>query len=286
MPFTTLITTRDLIAHLDDPDWVVLDCRFSLAEPDRGEQDYIEAHIPGAVYVHLDRDLSDTIVPGVTGRHPWPSVESATELLSNLGIGPGVQVVAYDDTGGGIAAVRIWWILRWLGHKSAAVLDGGWSKWAREGRPVVGGVETRSKREFMPNPRSDLIKNAKQVDDWRNDPAYLVVDSRAAERYLGDVEPIDSVAGHIPGAKNSPWMDNLAKDGTFLPKEELRQRYVALLGEIPPDRAVFYCGSGVTSIHNLLAMEYTGVGEGRLYAGSWSEWITDESRPVASSKDK
>lgn len=280
MPYTTLITTQDITDHLDDPDWAIVDCRFSLAEPDRGEKEYKEAHIPGAVYAHLDNDLSNPIVPGLTGRHPWPSVDSATELLSNLGIGPGVQVVAYDDAGGGIAAVRIWWTLRWLGHNAAAVLDGGWGKWVREGRPVVGGVQTRSKREFKPNHRPELIINNAQVDAWRQDPTYLVVDSRAAERYRGEVEPIDSVAGHIPGAKNSPWMDNLAEDGTFLPVEELRRRYKALLGEIPPDRAVFYCGSGVTSIHNLLAMEHAGIGEGRLYAGSWSEWITDESRPV------
>lgn len=285
MTHTTLISTTELTKHLDDPDWAIVDCRFLLAEPDKCEEKYLEAHIPGAVYAHLDRDLSDTIIPGETSRHPWPSVQETTELFSTMGIGPGVQVVAYDAEGGGLAATRVWWMLRWLGHEAAAVLDGGWGKWVGEGRATRSNKETRTKRAFIPQLRPELLANTEQVEVIRQDPTYRLIDARAAERYRGEVEPIDPVAGHIPGALNAPWKDNLSEEGVLLPKEELRVYYQALLGDVPTDRTVIYCGSGVTSIHNALAMMVASLGEPRIYAGSWSEWITDPARPVATKSD-
>ena len=281
MSHTTLISTNELDKNLHNPDWAIIDCRFALADPGLGERSYLQAHIPGADYAHLDHDLSSPVVPGVTGRHPWLSVEAATQLFSRLGIGPGVQVVAYDDAGGAMAAARLWWMLRWLGHSAVAVLDGGWGKWLAEGRPVRGGEESRTPRQFQPKPRPELLVGVAAVDAARQDRAYRVLDARTAERYHGQNEIIDPVAGHIPGALSAPYLENLAAEGVFRPADELRQRYQALLGETPPERAVFYCGSGVTAIHDLLAMLHAGLGEGRLYTGSWSEWITDPNRPIA-----
>ncbi len=280
MTYTTLISVVDVNDHLHETNWVVVDARFSLADAGLGRRNYLAGHIPGAMYVHLDEDLSSRVIEGVTGRHPWPTVDAAASVLGRLGIGPGVQVVVYDDMGGGLAAVRVWWMLRWLGHDAAAVLDGGWQTWRKHGLPVQAGEEKMPWREFQAHPRPELLVTAEQVDAMRQDPAYRVLDARAADRYRGENETIDPVAGHIPGAFSAPYMDNLNPDGTFRPAEALRQHYGKLLGGIPEERAVFYCGSGVTSIHDILAMLYAGMGEARLYAGSWSEWIADPRRPV------
>ena len=282
MAHTTLISTAELAVQLEDLEWVVLDCRFSLADPERGRRDYLQAHIHGALYAHLDEDLSGTVIPGRTGRHPLPPVEKAVEKFSQWGIGPGVQVVAYDDAGGALAAVRAWWMLRWLGHPAAAVLDGGWQKWLAEGRPLRGGQEARPPRPFTPVPRPELVASTAEVDARRLDPAYRVLDARANERYHGRNETIDPVAGHIPGAASAPYFDNLTPDGVFRPVAELRAHYAAILDGRPAERAIFYCGSGVTSIHNILAMQHAGLGVARLYARSWSEWITDARRGVDS----
>lgn len=280
MTYKTIIPVSELAIHLDDPDWVIVDCRFSLANTERGLSDYLDAHIPGAVYAHLDEDLSAQVVPGETGRHPLPSVEVAARVFSKWGIDQDVQVVVYDDAGGALAAVRVWWMLRWLGHDAVAVLDGGWQAWRERGYPLHGGVQSRPWRQFIPSPRPELIATSDDVDSIRRDPAYRLVDARANERYHGQNETIDPVAGHIPGAISFPYTDNLKPDSTFLPIEQLRSRYQAMLGDVPPENAVFYCGSGVTSVHNILAMQHAGLGEGRLYVGSWSEWITDSSHPV------
>jgi thiosulfate/3-mercaptopyruvate sulfurtransferase len=280
MNYKTIITVNDLIQHCDNPDWAIIDCRFSLADTGLGRCSYLESHIPGAVYAHLDEDLSSPVIPGVTSRHPMPEVEIVAMTFSNWGISSGVQVVAYDDAGGALAASRLWWMLRWLGHDAVAVLDGGWQAWQKEGYPVRDGSEAHSPRTFTPVVKSELLVTADDVDAMRLDSSYLVVDSRAEERYRGEVEPIDPVAGHIPGAVSAPYAKNLDSEGKFLAVEKLRERYQTLLGDIPAERSVFYCGSGVTSIHNILAMAYAGLGEGCLYAGSWSEWITDPQRPV------
>jgi thiosulfate/3-mercaptopyruvate sulfurtransferase len=243
--------------------------------------DYIEAHIPGAIYVHLDKALSAPIVAGKTGRHPLPSPEYAAEFFANCGIGEKTQVVAYDAAGGAVAAVRAWWMLKWLGHEAVAVLDGGWQKWQREGRTVSSKMESRSSIKFKPQVRTDLSVDVASVQKMIDDPGSCLLDSRSADRYRGENETIDPVAGHIPGAVSAPYQDNLKPDGTFRSPEELRERFQSLIGETPVDEVVFYCGSGVTAIHNILAVAHAGLGMPKLYPGSWSEWITDPERPIS-----
>lgn len=286
MAYTTLIEPFTLADHLDHPDWVVVDCRFSLANPNRGRSDYLQAHIPGAAYAHLDEDLCGPVTPGRTGRHPLPPVEHLAARFSSWGIGANVQVVAYDDWPGasGAVAARLWWSLRWLGHTAVCVLDGGWEAWLQESRPIRSGSETRPPRSFSPRLRPELLASTSQVDGMRLDPGKRVFDSRALERYHGLNETIDPVAGHIPGARPAPFIENIGPDGRFLPAGALRTRFIQLLAGVPAENSAFYCGSGVTAAHNLLALAHAGLGDGQLYAGSWSEWITDPSRPVATSE--
>ena len=278
--YQTLISAETLKENLDRKDWAVVDCRFWLAEPERGERDYRRAHIPGAVYAHLDRHLSAPVIAGRTGRHPLPEAATFARTLSGWGIGAGVQVVAYDDSDGAIAA-RLWWMLRWLGHNAVAVLDGGWAGWQAKGYPARSGEERRPPRPFTPRPRPELLASVAEVEALRTNSTACLLDARNADRYRGENETIDPVAGHIPGAISAPYVENLTAEGHFRPAAELRARFAALLGDTPPQRTVVYCGSGVTAAHNLLAMLHAGLGEARLYAGSWSEWITDPSRPVA-----
>jgi thiosulfate/3-mercaptopyruvate sulfurtransferase len=282
MGYRTLISVNDLASHLGDLDWVIVDCRFSLADKERGRRDYLHAHIPGSVYAHLDEQLSGTIIPGQTGRHPLPEIEKAASVFSTWGIGEDTQVVSYDDAGGALAAVRLWWMLRWLGHDNAAVLDGGWQAWRAKGLPVQGGNETRPQKAFIPRPRPEMIATTDELMGLIEDKRACIVDARTTDRFQGENEVIDPVAGHIPGAVNLPYPENLTEEGIFRSPEELRKKYRELLGDIPPQQAIFYCGSGVTSIHNILAMVHAGMREPRLYAGSWSEWIADTSRPVSS----
>ena len=276
---TTLLDAATLARHLDDPDWVFVDCRFSLADTEAGRRAYREAHIPGAVYAHLDEDLSGPIIPGKTGRHPLPPIAALAERFDRWGIGPGVQVVAYDDLSGAIAA-RLWWLLRWLGHDAVAVLDGGWPAWRAGGFPTTDEAPAPQRRSFTPRPRPALLADAAFVETVRHDPAYRVVDARTPERYRGEAEPIDPVAGHIPGAVNAPHPDNVDAEGAWRSPEKLRVRFEAVLGDVPPANAVFYCGSGVTACRNILAMEHAGLPGAKLYAGSWSEWIAQGEREV------
>jgi thiosulfate/3-mercaptopyruvate sulfurtransferase len=280
--FRTLVSTDILAAHLDDPGWAIVDCRFELAETEAAEAAYRQEHIPGAVYAHLDRDLCAKRT-GRNGRHPLPDMDAFTRRLGEWGVGPGVQVVAYDQDLGQYAS-RLWWMLRSLGHEAAAVLEGGFGRWVREGRPARSGIERREARRFAARRVEGRYVLADQVDAIRQDPAWLLIDSRAPERYRGETEPIDPVAGHIPGAVNRLARDNATEDGTLLPASELRKQFDALLGDVPPDRTVAYCGSGVFACYNLLAMEHAGLAGARLYAGSWSEWCSDPSRPVATTK--
>lgn len=279
--FEILITPQQLSQHMHDADWAIFDCRFYLQNPGQGRSEYLQAHIPGAVYVHLEEDLSAPVLPGKTGRHPWPSVDQAVELCSRLGIDANVQVIAYDTAGGALAAARLWWMLRWLGHTRVAVLDGGLQSWIASGFHTESGEIKRATRQFTPKVRPELIVDWQQVEVLRQSSDWLIVDARAPERYRGEVEPIDPIAGHIPGAINVPHPQNLTPSGAFRSAEALRRRYRKWLGKIPPDKVIVYCGSGVTSIHNLLAMLYAGLGEGKLYPGSWSEWIADGTRPIA-----
>jgi thiosulfate/3-mercaptopyruvate sulfurtransferase len=280
MPYTTLISTAELAHHLDDPDWVVVDCRFSLDATERGRRDYLAAHVPGAIYAHLAEDLSSPVIAGMTGRHPLPDPDSFARTLGEWGIGDGVQVVAYDDSTGGIAA-RLWWMLRWLGHETVAVLDGGWLHWSNAGLPVRGGVENRPEAVFEPRPRDHMLVDTATVEAMSREQTKRLFDSRTADRYRGENETIDPVAGHIPGAICAPYPENVGPDGLFLPKEALKSRFEALLAGTPVEQTAFYCGSGVTAAQNLLAIAHAGLGDARLYAGSWSEWIVDPARPVA-----
>ena len=280
MAFTTTISAAQLISHIDDPDWVIVDSRFKLANPAQGRADYENAHIPGAVYAHLDDELSSPVVKGVTGRHPLPNVDHISKVFSRLGIDKNVQVVSYDDVGGALAAARVWWLLRWLGHEAAAVLDGGWQAWVDQNYPTRSGVERRLARTFIPHPRPELVVSTDQIDKMRTDPAYRVLDARSADRFRGENEVIDPVAGHIPGAISAPYGGNLNPDGTFKSQKSIAEMYKRLIGDVPIDHVVCYCGSGVTAAHNVLALEIAGLGEARLYAGSYSEWIIDPKRPV------
>lgn len=280
MPFTTTITASELNNHLGDPQWAIIDSRFTLADPEQGRADYEAAHIPGAVYAHLDLDLSGPLIKGVTGRHPLPSVNHITEVFSRLGIDSSVQVVAYDDQAGAMAAGRVWWLLRWMGHESVAVLDGGWQAWLQKNFPLRSGNETRAPRIFVPHPKDDLIVSTEEVERIRQDPDYRLLDARNADRFRGENETIDPVPGHIPGAISAPYAGNLNPDGTFQSDERLAARYVRLISGVPINHVICYCGSGVTSAHDILALMKAGLGEARLYAGSYSEWITDPKHPV------
>lgn len=283
MAFTTLISAQELDAHLGDAEWAIVDCRFSLADPVMGRRDYLQNHIPGAVYAHLNDDLCAPIRPGVTGRHPLPQVEQAVATFARLGITENVQVVAYDDWPGasGAVAARLWWMLRWLGREQVAVLDGGWAHWRQLGYATRSGEETRPPGGFRAHLRPEFYASSQDVEQRRLEAQWRVFDSRSADRYRGENETIDPVAGHIPGAISAPYLENAAADGSFRPVGELRERFRALLKEVPASQTIFYCGSGVTAAHNVLAMAHAGLGIPRLYVGSWSEWITDPSRPVA-----
>jgi thiosulfate/3-mercaptopyruvate sulfurtransferase len=276
MPYETLIDTETLERHLHDPDWTIVDCRFSLGDATRGRADYEAAHVPGAVYAHLDDDLSGPVEPGRTGRHPLPDPAALATTLGRLGIGSGVQVVAYDDARGGIA-VRLWWLLGWLGHDAVAVLDGGWPRWIAEGRPTRSGAETRHERGFDPRPRPERIASVDDVMAAGASPHRVLVDARAGERYRGEHEPIDPVAGHIPGAVSVPWAGNVDEEGRFLKPAQLRSRYADIARSGTED-VICYCGSGVTANHDILAMVHAGLPRPRLYPGSWSEWLTDPTR--------
>lgn len=277
--FSTLISPDELSPHLTDEGWVIVDCRFDLADTARGEQHYLEAHIPGARYAHLDRDLSGEKT-GRNGRHPLPTPEQMRERFGALGIGPGVQVVVYDAETG-MHASRLWWMLRFMGHDAVALLDGGFARWTREARAVRGGVESWRPATFVGAPRDAWRLDSAAVRAGLDDAARLLVDARAAERFRGENETLDAKAGHIPGARNRFFGLNLSPDKTFKSAEQLREEWQDVLAGTPPDQVVMYCGSGVTACHNLLAMEHAGLPGGRIYVGSWSEWSADPDRPIA-----
>ncbi len=281
--FTTLINAETLNKILNDENIVVIDCRFSLADTENGQREYERAHIPGAVYAHLDRDLSAPIIKGKTGRHPFPDAAIFSEKLSNWSIDSTTQVIAYDQSHGGIAA-RLWFLLKWLGHEKVAVLNGGWKKWQTAGFSVTNKVIPKTTKVFVPRPQSKMLVDINFMEQNIDNPKIIYIDSRAAKRYSGEEEPIDPVAGHIPGAVSAPFLGNLDPDGLFLKKEALARRFIEILRGKPKAEAIFYCGSGVTACHNLLAMHHLGLKSPRLFSGSWSEWIVNEKRPIATEK--
>jgi thiosulfate/3-mercaptopyruvate sulfurtransferase len=306
MSQTTLITPRQLAARLGDAELAIIDCRFDLARPQWGREAYASGRIPRARYAHLDQDLSGRLSAS-TGRHPLPPVEELAARLSRWGIDAQVQVVAYDQSSGAYAA-RLWWLLRWLGHSKVSVLDGGLAAWEAEGLPLdktplpdvqTADAQTGSRgdapsparaggraRRFDPRPDAQMVVETPELEALvrggqlaRGDA--VLVDARSADRFAGRNETIDPVAGHIPGARNHPFTDNVDAAGRFLDRGTLRERFARTLEGIPPDAAIFMCGSGVTACHDLLAMEVAGLKDARLYAGSWSEWIRDPGRPTA-----
>jgi len=277
MAYTTLVSTARLAEHLDDPRWVVFDCRHDLAKPDSGAQEYAAAHIPGARFLHLDRDLAAPRT-GKNGRHPLPDPQQFMRTLGTAGVDAAKQVIAYDGQTG-VYAARLWWMLRWLGHEAVAVLDGGYRKWTREQRPVASDTPQPLPARFAGQPRKVWI-GADEVLHALGRPDRILVDARSADRYRGENETLDPVGGRIPGSLNRFFRDNLDAGDCFRPAADLRQAFTALLGDHPPDSVVHSCGSGVSACHNLLAMEIAGLHGSRLYPGSWSEWCSDPARPM------
>lgn len=274
-----LIDARTLAAR-DPVDTLVVDCRFDLSDPDKGHRDYLEGHLPGAVYASLDADLSDLgkTAKGL-GRHPLPEPGTFAQTLGRWGWKPGMHVVAYDTASGAIAG-RLWWMMRAMGA-SASVLDGGLKAWQDAGLDLEQGDVLRTPTDVAPGFDNGFFMETPDLRSGLDDGSVLLVDSRAAERYRGETEPLDPVAGHVPGAVNRPFPGNLDADGRFRDADALRPELEALLQGRPADEAVFMCGSGVTACHNLLAMEHAGLTGARLYVPSWSGWCSDPARPVA-----
>jgi thiosulfate/3-mercaptopyruvate sulfurtransferase len=273
-----LVSPEELAGHLDDPDWVVFDTRHDLGDVEKGRRAYAAGHVPGAYFMHLDEDLSGPKT-GKNGRHPLPGLAEFAERMNASGVTPGTQVVIYDDAGGSLAA-RLWWLLRWLGQDRVALLDGGFPAWQKEGRPVSQEVPAPRKGNFVPRPHLGWTVDAPFLERFHDDAAVRLLDARAAERFAGTQEPIDPVAGHIPGAINRFWKDNLAPEGRFKPGAALRKEFDLLLAGAAPSQSVNMCGSGVTACHNIFAMELAGLPGARLYPGSWSEWCSDSTRPM------
>ena len=277
--FNTIISAAELSAHLADADanWRIIDCRHDLSDTEAGRRAYQAGHIPGAVFAHLDEDLSGPIIPGTTGRHPLPCVTAMEQQFGKWGIGTDTQVVVYDDKRGAIAS-RLWWMLRYLGHSAVAVLDGGLAAWLAQGGNLSTAISKPTPTDFQTDVQTDWVRDAAAVEESQSDTTQTIVDSRGAARYRGEVEPIDPVAGHIPGAISMPFAENWQEDGLLKSSEVLRERFADLprAGQV-----TFYCGSGVTACHNLLAYAHAGLGNANLYPGSWSEWITDSGRGVA-----
>jgi thiosulfate/3-mercaptopyruvate sulfurtransferase len=275
--WTTLVQAETLAGALERSDLVIVDCRYSLVDPAAGEQAYLRSHLPGAAYAHLERDLS-YMAPNGDGRHPWPTADAFTGKLARWGIEPRHQVVVYDDGNGAIAA-RLWFLLRTLGHAKAAVLDGGWDRWTALGLPVSSSPRAAGDSRYHAQFDAARLCDANGIKDHLA-RGGLLVDARSPERFRGEDEPLDRVAGHVPGAVNRPFAHNL-QDGRFKSPVELAAEFRALLGEHPSTDVVAMCGSGVTACHHLLAMERAGLKGARLYTGSWSGWIADPSHHVA-----
>ena len=279
MKFSTLIGPEALRERIGSPQMLLVDCRFDLGDPAAGERAWSEAHIPGAMYAHLDRDLSGQPTR-TSGRHPLPAPEAFADTLGRWGVTPETQVVAYDASAGMIAS-RLWWMLRWAGHDAVAVLDGGLQAWRDGGGILDGSIARRPRSTFDLRLRPQMAVGTPEVVELLRSKAGRLVDARSVERFKGLAEPIDPVAGHVPGAVNVPCQSNLGPDGRFRAAEELGGLWQAVLGGDPADAIVCMCGSGVTACHNLLALEHAGLPGARLYVGSWSEWIRDPARPVA-----
>lgn len=279
IPASPLISAAELAARLDDPRWRIIDCRFDLKQPEVGEAVYREGHIPGALYAHLERDLSGPVTQA-SGRHPLPDPQQLRETLSAWGVDRDTRVICYDAQANAYAA-RLWWLLRWLGHERVAVLDGGLRAWRSCDYPLDAAPPRVSPRLFTGTPRADMAVTTQELVARIENKRLCLIDARTPERFAGEKEPIDAVAGHIPGARNLPYQTNLDSGDCYLPPEALKKMYARLLDEYSPEQCVVMCGSGVTACHSLLALELAGMSGAKLYAGSWSEWIRDPQRKVA-----
>ncbi|MCI0997493.1 sulfurtransferase [Pseudomonas corrugata] len=281
MPIAQLISPQALEQRRTQPGLVILDCRFALEDPDYGQRSYAEGHIAGASFADLERDLSGPVIKGVTGRHPLPEPGALMERLRTWGIDNDSDIVLYDD-GPGAYAARAWWLLAWLGKREGVyLLDGGLKAWHANGLPLSLDPPTGNRGTFSGSPDDSLSLDADALQQRLGQAEMTLLDARALPRFKGEVEPIDPVAGHIPGAQCAAFTDNLGADGCFLPADRLRQRFAEKMGGRSPTELVAYCGSGVTACHNLFALCLAGYPLGRLYAGSWSEWINDPGRGVA-----
>lgn len=276
--FSTLVSVEATRSHLGDPDWAIIDCRTDLNDPGWGERVYRQAHIASAVHAALETDLSAPRT-GRNGRHPLPKAEVLAGVLSRWGIDEDVQVVAYDE-GVDFFAARLWWLLHYLGHAAAAVLDGGFAAWRAAGLPITAGEERRAARTFQPRPDPGRLIDASKVLSYPR-----ILDARQPERYRGEIEPLDRVPGHIPGARNFEWRQSFGADGLMLPPAALRGKLETALDGVPSSQAVAYCGSGVSACSVLLALSVAGLEGARLYPGSWSEWCSDPARPVATGEE-
>jgi thiosulfate/3-mercaptopyruvate sulfurtransferase len=283
MSHSILISEQELATHLKDPGFVIVDCRFDLMDHEKGFSNYQNSHIPGAVYAHLDGDLAGPI-SFQTGRHPLPDINEFVKRLSSWGIKRNTKVVVYDTVSGAFAA-RLWWMLTSLGHPEVAILNGGFNSWMQANLPITAGIEMRKPSPYFlqEDAQWSCIVNSAIVDQIRHDPSYKLVDVRSPERFRGDVEPIDPVAGHIPGAVNRAHAENLQADGKLKPPAILYSEFTSLLDGIPPEKTVVYCGSGVTSCFHIFAMRYAGMESPKLYPGSWSEWIRDPHHQIEKS---
>ena len=278
--FGPLVSPETLAQHLDDPNVLIIDSRFALADPAQGRRDYESAHIPGAFYANLDTDLSDLTLQGL-GRHPLPGDAAFSAAFSRWNLTPDKQVVAYDDANGALAASRLWWLLRLADHARVSVLDGGLAAWRAAGLPLESGAEPRRHADIHTTLDRHQVVWTDELERRRHDGTIVLIDARAAPRYRGEVEPIDKKAGHVPGALNRPFSDNLDASGRFKSPEKLRGEFFSLIGAHAPREVVHMCGSGVTACHNLLAMEVGGLSGSRVFAPSWSGWISDATRSTA-----
>ena len=273
-----LVTTQQLSLHINDPQWFIFDCRFDLMDTGKGERLYREGHIPGAHFANLDTDLSGE-KNGRNGRHPLPSPAAFTAFLARHGVTDSSMIVAYDDVGGQFAS-RLWWLARWIGLTNVALLDGGIPKWTAEGRDLSKDLPQPVPAALRGSADPLMLWSADELLARLNDPQFALIDARTPERYRGEVEPIDPVAGHIPGALNRFYKENLNADLTLRPAGDLAREFAAMAPQVASGNFVHQCGSGVTACMNIFAMEYAGLKGSKLYAGSWSEWVSDPSRPV------
>ena len=281
MPLAQLISPQQLAERQQSTGWVILDCRFALEDPDYGRCSDAEGHIEGAQYADLERHLSGPVTKGVTGRHPLPAADTFARQLRAWGISADTDVVLYDD-GPGAYAARAWWLLAWLGKRDGVfILDGGLKAWHAAGFPLSLDAPVVEPGTFAGTPDHRLLLDAEHLQKRLGQPGLTLIDARAQPRFRGEVEPIDPIAGHIPGAQCAAFSENLGSDGRFLPADQLKQRFAAQLQGRPPQELVAYCGSGVTACHNLFALSLAGYPLGKLYAGSWSEWITNPAREIA-----